>query len=154
MRATRLFILLVVAMFGVSASGCAGKRQKKQQDEPAAQGTETTKGPTPLTEAEKKIQADAMALMEKVAEAADKHKDDCDALVAAWTKLWDENTELVAKAVKIDSDPKKVAEWESLHKERKQAIETKLEPVLAKCAKHDGMKKLLAKMRPEVKAKK
>ncbi len=149
MKPTRLLSLVLVALVSISVAACAGKKkQKKKSNTPAAGGTETKKGPEPMTEAEKKVQANAMALMEKVGAAAVEHKDDCDALAAAWQKLWDDNKDLVNAATKIDRDSQKVAEWDKAYKDQKKAINEKLKPAFDKCSKHKAVVALLAKMKP------
>lgn len=152
MKITRALTLTLVAVFAVSAAACAGdKKKNKKQTNQATGGSETQKGPTPMTDAEKKIQAQAMDLMDKVAAAAVTHKDDCDALADAWLELWNENQSLIKQAIKIDSDPQKVAEWEAAHGERKKAIDEKLKPAFENCGRHKRIVELLAKMKPKAK---
>jgi len=152
MKITRALTIVFAATLAISASACAGKKKskkKKQQTSQTATGTETKKGPAPLTEAEKKVQAQALDVMDKVAAAAVAHKDDCEALADAWIKLWDENRELIQQAINIDSDPQKVAEWEASNRDRKDAINEKLRPAMQTCQRNKRIKDLLAKMKPK-----
>jgi len=153
MKPTKLLTIVAIALFSLTSISCAGKRQKKKKAPATAGGSETTKGPAPMTDDEKKVQVEAMALMEKVAAAGVQHKDDCEALAGAWEKLWDDNKELVARATKIDTDPQKVAEWEAAHKDQKKAINAKLKPAFDKCSKNKRIVALLDRMRPKPGAK-
>ena len=117
----RLFAALVLVSFALCISGCK-------------------KSPEAIAE-------EFVGLMEKIANAVDANKADCDKMAGEVDKLITSNKKLIDQAMAMKKDKGQDKKLEEKYKERMKGIMTKMMGGMMKCAKNKKLAEAMKKLR-------
>jgi hypothetical protein len=115
-------------------SGAAPSGPEAESDATAAAPTATTPSPE-----EQALAAKAAGVMEELGKIAEGAKGNCDKAAKAMKAVIDENKDTLAGAAKVGEDPAKEAWLENEYGPRMEAAQSKLMPLMEKCAEHEGV---------------